>query len=330
MRYYVEGGMIRTNMPCADANWTVAAQDRGAVACTAGITIALPEIVDALQGEDYRIVNASDGDVFVTASAAFHAAGGTSTGETISSGRSRNYTVETDNLYWTGVGLGMAGVGTQGAQGIPGSKGETGDAGLQGAQGLAGPVGPTGSPGAKGDTGEVGVVGPAGPQGLAGPAGPGGIKGDTGNVGPQGAAGLTGPSGAIGATGPQGPVGLTGATGAAGTNATTTATATSTTAGLMPASAVVQLAALPTIIRASIIASVPTLLVAGSTTMNLTVTGAQVGGIVTINCSDATLNGSIVLPLTPVTVANQISVTLKAAVAISAGSRTFSIAVINP
>lgn len=224
-RYYAAGGMIRTNMPCATANYGVVPQDRGAVGCTAGITITLPGVVDALQGEDYRIVNASDGDIFVTAGTLFHAAGSTSTGETISSGRSRNYTVETDNGYWTGVGLGTAGVGTQGVQGMPGAKGDAGLIGPQGAKGDVGDEGPQGiqgTPGLQGLKGDAGPAGDKGDTGLAGSTGLQGIKGDTGATGttgangPQGLIGLTGATGSTGPAGPTGPQGSTGSTGAQG------------------------------------------------------------------------------------------------------------------
>lgn len=104
-------------------------------------------------------------------------------------------------------------------------------------QGATGPVGPTGASGASGASGQIG------PSGATGPSGPSGVGGATGATGPAGT-GATGSTGPVGATGPAGPAGATGSTGATG--------------------------ATPAAVTSFGVASVPSLVLAATTTVPVT------------------------------------------------------------
>ncbi len=97
-----------------------------------------------------------------------------------------------------------------------GTPGPAGAQGLQGLVGPQGPIGPIGPAGVAGPNGTPGLAGAQGLQGLAGPQGPIGLTGPAGVAGPNGTPGIAGAQGLQGLVGPQGPIGLTGPAGVAG------------------------------------------------------------------------------------------------------------------
>ena len=199
------------------------------------------------------------GPVGVQYQGAYSAGATYAIGDTVTSGGSSYYSLQSGNLnhtpgispsYWA-VLASIGDTGATGPQGATGAAGSNGINGSNGADGVTGPVGPTGATGPAG-SGTTGATGPIGPSGATGPVGvqyqgaysagatyaigdtvtSGGssyyslVSSNTGNAVTDASkwsllasAGATGPAG-TGATGPSGAVGATGATGPAGSGAT--------------------------------------------------------------------------------------------------------------
>lgn len=174
-------------------------------------------------------------------------------------------------------------------QGMAGAKGDTGHQGPAGPQGEAGPQGPSGATGAQGPKGDAGERGPQGVPGATGATGQTGAAGQVGATGPKGDKGDTG------AAGPQGP---------AGTNA------------------------IP-IYSGSVTVNMSAMGLGAPRDIDIPVVGARPGMVATV-MFPAGLNGLLAVPPDITIPANDVvRVSLKAGLAITAGTRTFTARVIQ-